>query len=265
MQGMKRDNTLSTESEDSRRFNIRLRICFSKLSLFHGCSKRKRVHPELDAAKFLPVVLVLGIFHSGKSTLLEVMQGKSPDCKRTLGVKPIFISHNESTTVKFIDIGGNKQMQNIWHHQYHASHAIIYLVDSSAPNEKHKESVSVARNALGHRFLQGKPVLVICNKMDGPEYRSPQVISADMDLRDVEDSKVKVVEACIHPSRSDHNGKPDPVIKSSIEWLIDTMIGDFHAINERVIHNGKLVEEQKEKKRVSRYPMILLFALSFSI
>ena len=238
---MKRNDTLFSS-------NIRLRTCISKLSLFHSCSKRKKIHPTKSPL----VVSVLGILHSGKSTLLAVMQGKIPDCKRTLGVKPVIIEHNESTTVKFIDIGGNKQMQNIWHHQYHASHAIIYLIDSSASDEKHNESISVAKDVLGHRFIQGKPVLVICNKMNGPGYRNPQDIAVDINARNLKESKVKIVEACVHPSYAGRDGTPDPAIKISMEWLVGTIIGDFQAINDRVVHDGNLIEEQRKQNRVSR-------------
>eukprot|EP00979_Chaetoceros_neogracilis_P001838 scaffold338_cov231-Chaetoceros_neogracile.AAC.8 len=189
------------------------------------------------------------------------MQEKIPDCKRTLGVKPVIIEHNESTTVKFIDIGGNKQMQNIWHHQYHASHAIIYLIDSSASDEKHNESISVAKDVLGHRFIQGKPVLVICNKMNGPGYRNPQDIAVDINARNLEESKVKIVEVCVHPSCAGRDGTPDPAIKISMEWLVATIIGDFQAINDRVVHDGNLIEEQRKQNREEKERRLLSSAL----
>ena len=251
-----------------------------RLSFFLRCSSRKQVHPLNDDLNKKSrvrdpqpdvkpptelVVLVLGSASAGKSTLCEVMRGnKSPQPKRTMGIRPVLITHDESTTIKFVDIGGSDQMEKIWHHQFHSSHAIIFVIDSSALEDEFQKAIAVSKRNLGHRLLREKPVLVICNNINGPQDRQPQLVSLQMDLNNVGENKTKFTQVCIHPSSAGYNGEPDPLIASSIKWLVTTILGNFCSINEQITQDSKVIEEEREKLRVSGNHFSLSFVVLLS-
>jgi len=259
-----------------------MRIGFSScLRHILGCSSRKKVHPfndDLDKKTLVRdpqldvkpptelVVLVLGSASAGKSTLCEVMRGnKSPQPKRTMGIKPVLVPHDESANIKFVDIGGSDQMEKIWYHQFHSSHAIIFVIDSSALEDEFQKAVTISKRNLGHRLLREKPVLVVCNKIDGPQNRKPQLVSIEMDLNHVGENKTKFIPVCIHPSSAGYNGEPDPLIASSIKWLVTTIFDNLHSINEQISQDSKVVEEERENLRVSGNHALLSFAALLSL
>ena len=197
------------------------------------------------------VVLVIGIGGSGKSTLVSVLKGsKDPTCKPSMGFRPITLNYNDHTKIKFYDIGGSQRIRGIWDNYYHDVHSVVFVIDSACSNEKFQESINVAKQALGHKYLQGKPLLVFSNKRDLPDSRSIETIGLEMNLNIKDGGITKVVETSLHPARANNNGEPDPILDNSMEWLIKCVIKNFHDLNERVVKDCEEIDTIRTKNQV---------------
>lgn len=198
-------------------------------------------------------VLVIGISGSGKTTLISVLKGnKNPKPKASMGFRPEILSLNDHTKIKFFDIGGSSRIRGIWSNYYHDAHSVIFVIDSACSNQIYQETLSVAKQSLGHKYLQGKPLLVLSNKKDLAESRPAKSISSDMNLNVIEGGLAKIVETSLHPKRANNNGEADPNVDESIEWLLKITLHNFSDLDERVIEDGKEVESIRKKKQVRK-------------
>ncbi|OLY82196.1 ADP-ribosylation factor-related protein 1 [Smittium mucronatum] len=68
-------------------------------------------------------------------------------------------------SLKFLDLGGSKEMMSIWEEYYSASHALLYVIDSSN-TETLDSSLSIFEALMGINDLDGIPVAILCNKND---------------------------------------------------------------------------------------------------
>jgi small GTP-binding protein len=245
------------------------------------------------------VVLIIGIQNSGKSTLASLLKkgaraGRKHAIKNTstapksttgthtrptMGVIPINMSYGKEAKIKFLDVGGQAQFRGVWESYYHSVHSVIYVIDASAPEETFQEAISVSKQSFGHRFMQGKPILVFCNKVDIPGSRSSEDICIDMNLNVRVDGIVRIVATSFNPTNStnsstwdggssttDNNNAYcqhpihkhtstgdtiDPTIDHSIDWLLKKTLSNYQEINDRVLKDTQIVNAQRTKKRVS--------------
>jgi small GTP-binding protein len=197
-------------------------------------------------------LLILGIEDSGKSTLLATLGGsKDPNCKPTLGFRPMSLRYSDKVTIKLNDLGGQKRIRGVWENYYHDSHGIIFVLDSSCSKEKFEETISVAKSALGHRFLQGKPLLVICNKKDRPETKSVEAVKEHIKCITQSDSQILVIKTSIHPKLSCTNNGRDKTINNAIEWIIECVLQQAQEIEERINRDKEEVDMFRRKRQVS--------------
>ncbi len=208
-------------------------------------------------------VLVLGIQNVGKTTLISVLKGnKNPKTKPSMGFRPEILAFNDYTKVKFFDIGGGQKIRGVWANYMHDAHAVIFVIDSACSNEVYQESLSVAKQSLGHKYCQGKPLLVISNKRDLSESRPLEAIKSDMNLNVVPSGGItNIVEMTIHPMFADSKWEPDPNIDTSIEWLLNVSLENFVDLNERVLEDGKEVQVLRQKKKDERVKRVLSSSL----
>lgn len=248
------------------------------------------------------VVLIIGIQNSGKSTLASLLKkgaraGRNHAIKNTaatsttgthttrptMGVIPINMSYGKEAKIKFLDVGGQAQFRGVWESYYHSVHSVIYVIDASSPEETFQEAISVSKQSFGHRFMQGKPILVFCNKVDIPGSRSSEDICIDMNLNIRVDGIVRIVATsfnptnstnsstwdgvstdnyayCQHPVRK-HDTRTgdtiDPMIDHSIDWLLKKTLSNYQEINDRVLNDTQIVNAQRTKKRVSTTTAII--------
>ena len=196
-------------------------------------------------------LLLLGIEESGKSTLLATLGGtNNPNCKPTLGFRPMSLKYNEDVTIKLNDVGGKERIRGIWENYYHDSHGIIFVLDSSCSNEKFLETIFVAKTALNHNFLKSKPLLIICNKEDMSESRSIAVVREAFNFVEQSD-EFHIVKTSIHPRRALSVFERDRTIDEAIEWTIETILRQVDHIEERIMKDTKEVNILRRKKQVS--------------
>lgn len=114
-------------------FNAMLcfRFLFTQFSLISGFLQYLFKKPKVN-------VLLIGLDHAGKTTLLERiktqfgnMPGIPPDkIPPTIGMNLAKINY-KGTQVIIWDLGGQIKMRNIWERYYETAHAIIFVVDSA--------------------------------------------------------------------------------------------------------------------------------------
>lgn len=144
--------------------------------LLHGLYHHLFAKVELN-------ILILGLDHAGKTTLLEQMKGIF---KKTPGIPPDKIPPTiglnlgkmdvANAQCRFWDLGGQERLRSIWGKYYADAHALIFVVDSADP-VRFEEARCTFEEVRSNDELKGIPVLVIANKQDLPGAISPDEIS----------------------------------------------------------------------------------------
>jgi small GTP-binding protein len=212
-------------------------------------SKEKDLH---GSEKKTLVFFLAGLGGSGKSTLVSVLKGQNnPNCKPSLGFRPVSLKYSEDITVKLYDVGGGEKIRGIWNNYFHDAHGIIYIVDSACSQSEFQDTISVAKSTVGHKYLQGKPLLLISNKTDKPDSRSIDLICEKLNLPILKGGMTHTLTTSLHPARGSYDGKPDPKIDNALEWLIQKVVSNINELNERIIDDSKEMKAIQTKKQVS--------------
>ncbi|XP_004524123.1 ADP-ribosylation factor-like protein 13B [Ceratitis capitata] len=111
-------------------------------------------------------VLLLGVMASGKTELGYILSRQQREnFEPTNGVQFYRIELPERY-VSITEVGGNTEIQKIWHHYFLTTMGIIYCFDMSTSYEKLRDSFDCLRRALMHPYVRGKPVLLVATKAD---------------------------------------------------------------------------------------------------
>lgn len=71
----------------------------------------------------------------------------------------------QGCAVRFWDLGGREELQDIWKMYYADSHAIVFVIDA-ADWERMEQVKNSFANVANDRTLEGIPVLILANKHD---------------------------------------------------------------------------------------------------
>lgn len=111
-------------------------------------------------------VLLLGVMASGKTELGYILSRQQREnFEPTNGVQFYRIELPERY-VSITEVGGNTEIQKIWHHYFLTTMGIIYCFDMSTSYEKLRDSFDCLRRTLMHPYVRGKPVLLVATKAD---------------------------------------------------------------------------------------------------
>jgi ADP-ribosylation factor related protein 1 len=134
-------------------------------SLFKWLFSRQELH-----------ILILGLDHAGKTTLLEQskilfkLQGNGPG-KVPLDRIPPTVGLNiarldiGSLLVLVWDLGGQTSLRQIWQRYYAEAQGLVFVVDASSP-ARFAEAKLALDGLCGHPDLRGIPFLLLANKQD---------------------------------------------------------------------------------------------------
>ena len=121
-------------------------------------------------------VLVIGLDHAGKSTLLEHIktvysrvQGLPSDKitpTPTIGMNLGKFKH-KGTQVIMWDLGGQLKMRAIWERYYDEAQAVVFVVDAADPARLQEAKVAYD-TACASPALQDVPIMIFANKQDLP-------------------------------------------------------------------------------------------------
>lgn len=167
-------------------------------------------------------ILILGVDHAGKTTVLEQMKalylgleslppGRIPP---TVGLN---IGRMLVSGAKLIlwDVGGQRGLRSLWEKYYAEAHALLYVIDST-DRERFEESRQVLQGLLAHPDLEGIPLLVLANKQDAEGAISPLEIEAEFELQQSLSSAQQ--RRVLGVSAIDGSG-----LREGISWLIETV------------------------------------------
>ncbi|XP_019894974.2 ADP-ribosylation factor-like protein 15 [Musca domestica] len=211
--------------------------------------------------------LLLGLAGSGKTEIGHyLMEKQRLDYESTNG------AHNYSmkcgnAQCSITEIGGNDDIQNIWHHYYAGTMAIIYCFDLSSTWENMKKSFSLLHKTLKNPYISGKPVLLVATKADQAN-ESIQLydIENSFRLQRMASTCGSALRLCVYdPGTSDVPRNSNTTIKSGINWLVKYILDNYDLIQMRLScdknmkdweeHRNKLVTEGKLNFRAyQRFP-----------
>jgi small GTP-binding protein len=227
-------------------------------------SKPKKAEMAPDAE--IPVqekniqLVVVGLGGSGKSSILNMVQGKLESKVRpTVGFRPLSMMLSEDTKVRFYDLGGGKKIRDIWTQYYHDVHGVVYVVDGSTPQEEMESCIQTFAETVNHPFLAGKPTLVFVNKQDKEEslcgfdfgqMLQPYVKSTE--------SFIEFADSCAAvPEVIPEDFEADPRIEASLLHLLNQILADFDVLNERVRADSLRKSAEEAQKRVAKERKVL--------
>lgn len=124
-------------------------------------------------------VLIIGLDHAGKTTILEKIKSKYSNTPElppelvnpTVGMNLAKINHKGSKII-FWDLGGQKKMRSMWERYYTEANAVIFVVDS-ADLIRLEEAKVAFDSVCDHDNLSHVPVITIANKQDLPGALTP--------------------------------------------------------------------------------------------
>jgi Arf/Sar family protein len=207
-------------------------------------------------------IAVFGINNAGKSTIVNMLQGKlDPKMKPTVGFRPIPMSIGEDMLVKFYDLGGGKRIRDIWSQYYHDVHAIIYVVDSTVADsaESVKETIDVFQQTLDSPFLKGKPLLILANKQDLPNAKSPSTWQTLLPIPFEYHGQlfVRGCSAFIPEDVNSETYQADPNIEAAIDTICQAVLSNYNVLNERVKRDSAVKAQEEARKRIEKERRVL--------
>eukprot|EP01031_Cornospumella_fuschlensis_P025118 gene25118-30335_t len=206
---------------------------------------------------------VFGIGNAGKTTLLNILQGKfDPHPKATAGFRPVSMQLSEDCKVQFYDLGGGPKIRGIWDQYYFDVHGIIYVLDASLADEDLTDTLTVLEATLSNPQLLGKPLVIFANQQDRPNARAAAFWQDILGIPEDYEANLFIAECSGHIP-SDEEGKvpegytPDPNIESAVDLLLQSVTAQYAMLQARVEKDTKLKAQQDAKKRLERERNVL--------
>lgn len=204
-------------------------------------------------------IAILGINNSGKTSLINTLQGKYDEKIRpTIGFRPSSMMLSEDVLIRFFDLGGGKKIRDIWNQYYHDVHGIIYVVDSSLPDDEFHETIEVFNSTLNNKFLLGKPLLIFANKQDIQGAKPASYLQEILPLHESYADHLFIAEtSSLIPDEVPEAFAGDPNIESAVEMLCKRILNQFDTLQTRVNADSQAKAAEEARKRIEREKRVL--------
>jgi len=135
------------------------------------CNKNKEVK-----------VLFIGLDGSGKTSLLNVMKGESPEVETqpTVGFNFETVTHKD-VDVNIWDTGGTEQIRELWKHYYDETDGICFVVDISDEGRL-EEAKEALHKAVRDSNRRNSFLLIVCNKSEKADIKEDDVVAKKLHL-----------------------------------------------------------------------------------
>ncbi|VVC36716.1 P-loop containing nucleoside triphosphate hydrolase,Small GTP-binding protein domain,Small GTPase [Cinara cedri] len=217
-------------------------------------------------------LLLVGLDNAGKTcTVKSIMKEKQKNILPTVGFSSSKFNYRENA-ITIYDLGGHKQIRDIWKQYFADVHGVIFVVDST-DHRRLDECKEVFENLLGNENIAGKPVLLFANKQDKQGALDELDIVDRLNVEAVVNTNKcpTLVETCtaLHMAPINYCSSAfiDPSIDSGFNWLVSQIVKLYDTLNRRVIEDmaqykadvDKRMEEWKKKKQTSNDSYLLSF------
>ncbi|CAD6184533.1 unnamed protein product [Caenorhabditis auriculariae] len=110
-----------------------------------------------------------GIDGSGKSTVLKLIKGEDPrNVLTTNGFSVLDMEFDDAFHLTVYDVGGAKQIRDIWSNYYAEVHGLIFVVDLDNEDVL-RESIDALQSLMKHPHSSKKPILFVLNNKNNGE------------------------------------------------------------------------------------------------
>ncbi|XP_067937552.1 uncharacterized protein [Watersipora subatra] len=161
---------------------------------------------ELRDGEPLPKrILVLGLDGSGKSSLLTCLSGEcaSATPRPTEGFNVVSIQSSTPVSMDIWEIGGGESIRKYWPNFIQDTEVLVFVIDS-ANKARFSEAYTEMHKLLGEPRLVDKPFVVVASKQDLQGAAKRDEIKEALGLEDVKHHRVKIIEATLTASSTNH-------------------------------------------------------------
>ncbi|KAL9871702.1 ADP-ribosylation factor-like protein 13B [Glossina fuscipes fuscipes] len=214
-------------------------------------------------------ILLLGLAGSGKTEIAhQLIKAKRHDYQATNGAHSYNIIHSD-TVCSLTEIGGNEDMQKIWHHYYVGTMALIYCFDMSTTYTELKRAFCLLNEILQNCYMSGKPVLLVATKSD--------IVDESIQWYDIENtfqmeamartygSTIKLCYSNVNTDMARVERNFNLNLMAGIDWLFKYLLDNFSIIQMRLncdrnmqnweVQRNKLIAEGKlNLRKYQRFP-----------
>mmetsp|Transcript_39184 Transcript_39184/g.124550 ORF Transcript_39184/g.124550 Transcript_39184/m.124550 type:complete len:192 (-) Transcript_39184:9-584(-) len=153
-------------------------------------------------------LLMVGLDNAGKSTILYKLNlGEVVSTAPTVGFNVEAVRYGRVSFTVW-DMGGQKQIRQLWRHHFQHAQGLIFVVDSNDPRRL-GEAREELHSLLAEAALQASAVLVLANKQDMPNSLKTEAIREGLGLGQVR-QPCHVELACALDGQG---------LQSGLEWL----------------------------------------------
>lgn len=190
-------------------------------------------------------ILLLGLDAAGKTELVAVLSHTERiDFSPTVGCRSDRL-HYDGRAVRLTELGGARDVRDIWHHYFADAHAAIFLVDSA----DHKR-ILLARHLLAQIMLRsqlsGKPLLVVCSKQDDPTALDYLDCCTYLDVE-------RMANVARTPCFLAALGRGDTAdLEAGMRWLLDTVARNMRRIRNQNEYFSMCAPETRARLQSSR-------------
>ncbi|KAI6214459.1 hypothetical protein M3Y94_00270800 [Aphelenchoides besseyi] len=140
-------------------------------------------------------ILMLGLDASGKTSILYRLKlGQSIKSIPTVGFNVETVQY-KNMKLDIWDVGDNTKIRPLWRHYYHASQALIFVVDA-ADRERIDEARTELHRIINDREMRDAILLVYGNKQDVSNAMKPQELQDKLGLTRLRDRNWYVQPSC---------------------------------------------------------------------
>ena len=208
-------------------------------------------------------IALLGLGNSGKTTIINLMQGIVTKAKPTVGFRPVTLVFENDIKAQFYDLGGGEKIRGIWNQYYHDVHAIIYVIDVSSNDTEQNKAIETLLQVITHNNCKNKPLLIFLNKIDLVDnttidhfkktIHDKLTTTSTITTKDM--SIIKIIPCTALPN---DDGKPvDSTIETHIESILNDVKHNYEKINDRVKADIQIKLKEDMLKRLEREKKVL--------
>ncbi|XP_003385358.1 PREDICTED: ADP-ribosylation factor-like [Amphimedon queenslandica] len=141
-------------------------------------------------------ILMLGLDGAGKTTLLYKLKlNETVSTIPTLGFNVETVQPTKSLSFTVWDVGGQEVLRPLWRHYFQNCDGLLYIVDS-ADYKRFNEAKEELEWILESEDMINVPLIVMANKQDQPQAKSPAEVSEKLGLNNVKNRDWRVQGTC---------------------------------------------------------------------